>query len=117
MTPDDYFAALAPAQRSALESLRATIRTVTSDLVERRSSGAPFFWYRGRRALGLGAARGHLSVYLMHGRVLEQLRDELAGFEVSSTVIRFASDRPLPAALIRRLVKARLAEIDEALRR
>jgi hypothetical protein len=36
MTPDDYFAALAPAQRSALESLRATIRTVTSDLAERR---------------------------------------------------------------------------------
>jgi uncharacterized protein YdhG (YjbR/CyaY superfamily) len=117
MTPDDYFAALAPAQRSALESLRATIRTVTSDLVERMSNGAPFFWYRGRRALGLGAAKGHLSVFLMHGRVPEQLRDELAGFEVSSTVIRFASHRPLPAALVRRLVKARLAEIDEALRR
>ena len=111
-TTDEYLAALAPAQRSALEAVRDAIRSVEPTLQERISSGAPFFWHRGRRAVGFGAAKTHLSLYIMHGAVLTTHRHDLASFDTSSTVIRFAPDQPLPAVLIRKLVRARLAEID-----
>lgn len=109
---DEYLAGLTPAQRSALEGVRDAIRSVEPTLQERMSSGAPFFWHRGRRAIGFGAAKTHLSVYIMHGAVLKTHRHELAAFDTSSTVIRFTPEQPLPAALIRKLVRARLAEID-----
>lgn len=111
-TTDEYLAALTPAQSLALEGVRDAIRSVEPTLQERMSSGAPFFWHRGRRAIGFGAAKTHLSVYIMHGAVLKTHRHELAAFDTSSTVIRFTPEQPLPAALIRKLVRARLAEID-----
>lgn len=79
---------------------------------ERISSGAPFFWHGRHRAVGFGAAKTHLSFYIMHGDVLDRLREELIGFDVSRTVIRFSPDKPLPPALIRMLVQARIQEID-----
>lgn len=111
-TTDEYLAALTPAQSLALEGVRDAIRSVEPTLQERMSSGAPFFWHRGRRAIGFGAAKTHLSLYIMHGAVLKTHRHELAAFDTSSTVIRFTPEQPLPAALIRKLVRARLAEID-----
>lgn len=109
---DSYLAALAPPQRDALQAVRQAIRSVSPDLQERMSSGAPFFWYHGRRAIGLGAASSHLSLYIMHGAVLKKHRHKLAAFGVSNTVVRFTHDQPLPAALIRELVRARLSEIE-----
>lgn len=111
-TTDEYLAALTPAQSLALEGVRDAIRSVEPTLQERMSSGAPFFWHRGRRAIGFGAAKTHLSLYIMHGAVLKTHRHELAAFDTSSTVIRLTPEQPLPAALIRKLVRARLAEID-----
>lgn len=110
-TPDEYLRELPAGDRAALEALRAIVRSVSPELDERMSSGAPFVWYRGRRAVGYGAARGHLSFYIMHGAVLRTHAVELAGHDVSRTVVRFTRDRPLPAALVRRLVEARLREI------
>ncbi len=112
---DRYLAALPEAPRAALAALRETIHAVAPELEERLSSGAPFVWYRGRRAVGLGAAAQHLSFYIMHGGVLAAHARELAGYDVSRTVVRFTPERPLPPALVRTLVKARLAEIDAAL--
>ncbi len=109
---DKYLAALEPSQRDALQSVREAIRSVAPDLHERVSSGAPFFWYRGKRAIGFGAAKSHLSLYIMHGSVLRQHQHRLAAFGVSNTVVRFTHDNPLPMALIRELVKARLSEIE-----
>lgn len=111
-TTDEYLAALTPAQSLALEGVRDAIRSVEPTLQERMSSGAPFFWHRGRRAIGFGTAKTHLSLYIMHGAVLKTHRHELAAFDTSSTVIRLTPEQPLPAALIRKLVRARLAEID-----
>lgn len=80
-------------------------------MVERPSQGAPFFWFKGRRAVGMGAAKSHLSFYIMHGQVLAQHRDALVGHDVSRTVVRFSPERPLPSGLVERLVRARLAEL------
>lgn len=109
-----YLAALPPPQRRALEQLRATILSVAPGMVERLSSGAPFVWHHGRRAVGFGATKRHLSFFIMHGQVLRTHRAALAGHDVSRTVVRFTPDRPLPAALVRTLVRARLAEIEQA---
>jgi uncharacterized protein YdhG (YjbR/CyaY superfamily) len=112
LTPtEQYLLALPAAQRRALAALRATILEVEPRLQERLSSGAPFFWFNGRRAVGLGAAKTHLSFYIMHGQVLAQHRQALEGHDLSRTVVRFTPERPLPPALIERLVRARVAEI------
>ncbi len=68
---------------------------------------------RARRAVGYGAAKGHLSFYIMHGEVLRRHAAQLAAYDVSRTVVRFTPDRPLPGALVRTLVTARLREIAE----
>lgn len=111
MTTDQYMSTLPAAQRQALEAVRATIKSVAPDLEERMSSGAPFFWHNGKRAVGFGAAKHHLSFYIMHGNVLDAHRAELAAYDASNTVIRFTPEKPLPEALIRKLVQARIAEI------
>jgi uncharacterized protein YdhG (YjbR/CyaY superfamily) len=111
---DDFLAGLSPPQRETLEQVRASIRALAPDMEERISSGAPFFWFRGRRAVGYGAAQKHLSFYIMHGQVLKAHRKDLAGFDTSSTVVKFTPEHPLPEALIRKLVLARLEEIRAA---
>jgi uncharacterized protein YdhG (YjbR/CyaY superfamily) len=115
-TTDEYLAALPSPSRETLEAVRDTIRSVASDMEERLSSGAPFFWHAGRRAVGLGAARSHLSFYIMHGAVLKTHARELAAHDASRTVVRFTHEKPLPAALIRKLVRARIAEIERGRR-
>lgn len=111
-TPDEYLSVLPVREREALVALRATIRSVEPDMEERMSGGAPFFWYRGRRAVGFGAAKLHLSFFIMHGAVLKTHRKHLAAHDTSSTAVRFTHNKPLPAALIRKLVRARIAEIE-----
>jgi uncharacterized protein YdhG (YjbR/CyaY superfamily) len=111
-TAEEYLSALPPAHKEALEAVRSTIRAVAPGMEERMSSGAPFFWYGGRRAVGYGAAKLHLSFYIMHGAVLEAHRKDLAAHDSSRTVVRFTHEKPLPAALIRKLVRARIAEIE-----
>lgn len=108
---DEYLLALNVADRSALEAVRATIRSVAPHMEERMSSGAPFFWYAGRRAIGYGAARHHLSLYIMHGAVLATHQADLEGYDASRTVVRFTAARSLPDALLRKLVRARIREI------
>jgi uncharacterized protein YdhG (YjbR/CyaY superfamily) len=109
---DDYLSTLPISTKEALRAVRDTIRSVAPDMDERMSSGAPFFWYGGRRAVGFGAAKTHLSLFIMHGAVLKTHSRDLAAYDVSRTVIRFAAEQPLPAALIRKLVRARLSEIE-----
>lgn len=112
-TTDGYLSALPLAHREALEAVRATIKSVAPDMEESMSSGAPFFWYGGRKAVGFGAAKRHLSFFIMHGAVLKNHRKNLAAYDTSRTVVRFTHDKPLPAALIRKLVRARIAEIGQ----
>lgn len=107
-----YFTSLHPERQSDARDLRSIIRSVLPDAEERLSSGAPFFWYRGRRAVGLGVARRHLSFFIMHGNVLKAHQNELVSYDFSATVVRFPPGRSLPADLIRTLVRARISEID-----
>jgi uncharacterized protein YdhG (YjbR/CyaY superfamily) len=111
---DAYLERLPTDQREALEALRRTIRSVVPGVQETIRTRVPAFRYNDRPLVSIGAGKGHLSLFIMYGDVLKTHLDELGEFDTSNTVIRFTPDRPIPMPLVRRLVKARAAEIAES---
>ena len=108
-TIDEYLAAVSEDQRTALENLRKTIRAAAPKAEECISYGLAAFRLNGM-LVGFGATRHHCAFYLMSATTVEAHRKELEGYDTSKGTIRFQPDRPLPAALVRKLVKARIAE-------
>lgn len=109
-TTDEYLAALSEPQRTALENLRTTIRKIVPDAEECISYGLPAFRLDGKVLVGFGAGKDHGSFYPMSGRTVEALEDDLAGYDTSKGTIRFPLDKPLSYALVRKVVKTRIAE-------
>jgi uncharacterized protein YdhG (YjbR/CyaY superfamily) len=108
-TIDDYLAALPDKQQAALERLRKTIRAAAPKAEECISYGLAAFRQDGM-LVGFGASAKHLAFYPMNSTTVKAFKEELKGFETSKGTIRFRPDKPLPAALVRKLVKARLEE-------
>jgi len=108
-TIDDYLAALPADQQRALTALRKTIRAAAPQAEECISYGLAAFKQNGM-LVGIGATKNHCAFYLMSGTILDSFQDQVNGYELSKGTIRFAADEPLPAALVKKLVEARLAE-------
>ena len=108
-TIDEYLATLSDDKRSALQTLRKTIRAAAPKAEECISYQIPAFRQNGM-LVGFGATANHCAFYLMSGSTVEAHRDELAKYDTSKGTIRFPADKPLPAALVRRLVKTRIEE-------
>ena len=108
---DDYLAGLPRDQRRALEGIRKTIRAAVPKGEECISYGVPAFRVAGRVLVGFGAASGHCTFYPMSGTITAAHQAELSGYETSKGAIRFLAERPLPATLVRKLVRWRLAEM------
>jgi len=106
-TIDAYLAKLNPEKRKALQHLRKTIHAIVPRAKECISYGLPAFRLDGRMLVWFGASTNHVSFY--PGGVVQTLGDELKKYDTSKGTIRFKPDRPLPATLVRKLVKARLA--------
>jgi uncharacterized protein YdhG (YjbR/CyaY superfamily) len=115
-TIDEYLAAARNDQRAALEKLRKTIKAAAPEAEECISYGLAAFRLHGRALVAFGASANHCAFYPMSSTTVEAHKDELRDYDTSKGTIRFQPDRPLPAALVRRLVKARIAE-NEARRR
>ncbi len=109
-TIDDYLAGVPGAQRAALERLRRLIRKTAPRAEECISYGLPAFRLDGHLLVAFGAAAKHCSFYPMSALTIEAHRSALSGFETSKGTIRFQPEVPLPAALVRKLVKSRIAE-------
>ena len=109
-TIDEYLAALPDGTRAVLEKLRKTIRAVASKAEECISYRRPAFRLRGRMLVAFGATANHCAFYPMSSSTVETFKDELKDYGISKGTIRFQADKPLPAALVRKLVKARIAE-------
>lgn len=103
---DAYLAALPPEARAALSKLRAQIRSAAPKAEEGFGYGLPGFYQDGP-LFYYGAGKAHLALY---GTLPDGFDDALAGFQRSKGTTRFAADKPLPAALVRRLVKAKIGE-------
>lgn len=108
---DAYVEALEEPERSTLKALRKTILEVVPDAEQGLSYGMPAFKVRGKTVAGFAAFKGHLS-YLPHsGSVLEELGEDVAGYETSNGALKFAPDKPLPKRLVKQLVKTRMREL------
>jgi uncharacterized protein YdhG (YjbR/CyaY superfamily) len=108
---DDYLATVPEHPRAALQELRATIRAAAPKATERIGYGIPMFYQQGP-LVGLGASKNHCSFYVMSPAVMDSHKDELTAYDTSKGTIRFHADGPLPAALVRKLVNARIEEND-----
>ena len=108
-TVDGYLAALPEDQRVALKKLRETIKAAAPAAAESIRYGIPSFKYKRRPLIHIGAAKHHSAIY---GLIPDAFKDELKQYDTSTGTIRFPADKPLPETLVRKLVKARIKEIE-----
>ncbi len=107
---ESYLAACPEPHRTTLEKMRATIRSaVPREATEAISYGMPSFRYKGG-LVAYGAFKEHCSFFPMSGRLVEEFADELKAYKTSKGTIQFPADKPLPAALVKKMVKARIAQ-------
>ena len=107
---DAYLATVPEPARSTLEKVRAAIRAaVPQDATEAISYGMPTFKYKGA-LLAFGAFSNHCSLFPMSLAVMATFKNELKGLDTAKGTIHFPLDKPLSKALMRKLVKARIAE-------
>jgi|SRR5271169_665496 len=113
---DEYLADVPEPARSTLKKLRATIQSaVPPEATETISYRIPAFKYKGV-LVWFAAFSNHCSLFPT-ASVIESFKNELNGFSTSKGTIQFPNDKPLPTALIRKLVKARVAQVESKKRR
>lgn len=108
----DYLETVDGADRAALARVYDVAREVVPEAVEGTSYGMAALLYGGRGLVATVRAKRFLSLYPYSGAVIASLAEELADFETTSGSVHYAADRPLPDALLRRLVEARRTEIE-----
>jgi len=110
-TVDEYLAGVKEPARSALIKLREAIRSaVPAEAAETISYGMPAIKYKGV-LLWFAAFSNHCSLF-PKASVIEAFKNELEGFTTAKGTIQFPLDKPLPTALVKKLVKARVAEVE-----
>ena len=108
-TIDEYLAPLSKEKRAALEKLRRAIKSAAPKAEECISYQIPTFRLGGRMLVSFGAWANHCAFYAGASPV-EAHKDELKAYDTRRGTIRFQADSPLPATLVRKLVKTRIAE-------
>ena len=108
-TINEYLTGVPEPARGTLQKLRAVIRSAAPrDATEVISYGIPMFKYKGM-LMGFAAFAKHCSLFPGSGPI-EALKDQLKDYPQSKGTVRFPVDKPPPAALVKKLVKARIAE-------
>jgi uncharacterized protein YdhG (YjbR/CyaY superfamily) len=106
---DAYLASVPAEARAVLEKLRRAIRDVAPKATEKISYGMPAFYYNGP-LVSFGAFKDHCSFFPMSTSVMRSHRSQLKRYDTSKGTIRFPMNKPLPATLVKKLVKARIVE-------
>jgi uncharacterized protein YdhG (YjbR/CyaY superfamily) len=110
---DEYLASVPEPARTTLSKVRAAIRAaVPSEATEAITYRMPTFKYKGA-LLAFGAFKNHCSLFPMSLAVVAAFKKELKNFPTSKGTIHFPLDKPLPAALLKKIVKARIAQNEE----
>ena len=107
---DAYLAKVPEPARATLEKVRATIRSVVpAETTEGLSYGMPAFRYKGA-LVAYAAFKDHCSFFPCQASLIDQMKDELKNYRTSKGTLQFPLDKPLAAALVKKMVKARIAE-------
>jgi uncharacterized protein YdhG (YjbR/CyaY superfamily) len=108
-TIDEYLAHVSEEKRAALETLRRAIRAAAPKADEYISYGIPAFRLGGKLLVAFGAAANHCAFY-PGALPVKAHADEMGAYDTSKGTIRFQADDPLPATLVRKLVRTRIAQ-------
>ncbi|MBK6370963.1 MAG: DUF1801 domain-containing protein [Flavobacteriales bacterium] len=106
---DDYLEALPTDQASALQKLRKQILAAVPSCEEYFGYGLPGFKLHGHPLLYMGAAKNHCALY---GMMPKGFDDVLKDFKRSKGTIQFTSKKPIPAAVVKAIVKEKVAELE-----
>lgn len=107
----DYLAAMPPAARRATGQMRTLIRAAAPQADESRSYGIIGYKVGGRPFVYCGGFKQHVAMYPITAAMRREHGDAIARFQASKGTLKFPLDERLPVALIRRLLKTRLAEM------
>jgi uncharacterized protein YdhG (YjbR/CyaY superfamily) len=108
---DKYLMSLPEEQREVLEKLRATIMSVAKGAEEKISYGMPTVYYKGNLVHYAGF-KDHMSLFGASAFMTKELKSELDGFKTSKGTIQFTVEKPLPVALVKKIIKSRMQEND-----
>jgi len=109
-TVGEYLAGVPEPARSTLKQVQAVIRSVApAETTEVISYGIPTFRYK-RGLVAIAAFSDHCSLFPLGASALDALEEEIKGYRVSKGTLHFPLDKPLPAGLVKKIVKARIAQ-------
>jgi uncharacterized protein YdhG (YjbR/CyaY superfamily) len=107
---DAYLAQVPEPARTTLEKVRAAIRSAApKDATEGISYGMPAFRYKGG-LVGYAAFKDHCSFFPMQASLIDEMKDELKSYRTAKGTLQFSQEKPLPAALVKKMVKLRVDE-------
>ena len=111
-TMDEYLAQVPEPARSTLQHIRRSVHSAApAEAIETISYGIPAFKYKGT-LVWFAAFAKHCS-FFPTAAVIEDFKDDLKGYTLSKGTIQFPTDKPLPDALVRKMVKARVAQVED----
>ncbi|HVQ38423.1 MAG TPA: DUF1801 domain-containing protein [Pyrinomonadaceae bacterium] len=107
-----YFARVPKEARATLEKMRQTIKATVPKAVEVIWYQIPTFKLADKPLVSIAAFKNHCSLFPMSYAVLRSYEEELKPYHTSKGTLRFSLDQPIPAALVKKVVKARIQEIE-----
>jgi len=111
-TIDEYLATVGEERRSALEDIRKKIRSIIPEAEECISYRIPAFRLHGTVVAGFCATAKGCSYFPFSGSTLKTLAQHVSAYDQTKSALHFSPDKPLPTALVRRLIKTRIAETE-----
>ncbi len=109
---DEYLNTIQGPEKTELERIRAVIKYHVPEVEEGKSYGMPAFIYKSKPIASFVVTKNHLSYFPMSGNVVEQIKDNLEGYETLKGTVKFTLDNPLSDELIKLLLDTRKAEIE-----
>lgn len=108
MSFKEYLASIPPEHRVALERVISIVRDSSDESVkEGLSYGLPAFKYKNRPLIGFSSNKHGLNIYPFDPKIIDAIRPELDGFELSKGVVRFTPQKPIPEAVVRMMLDLR----------